>query len=86
MERFGGKQVSSDGAMLSVGLPLELGRESVTGPAGVGLGLLVADVNDRLRLVDRVHPVESVDLPTRFADVPIARRLPAVRADVVPAV
>ena len=67
-------------------LPLGLGRQARAGPARVGVGLVVADVADRLVRVERPQAgrVKAVQPPSRV--LPVERRLPAAGLHRVPAV
>ena len=71
-------------------LPLELGGQTVAGPAGVGVGLEEAEVADgRLaEVVERTEAVQGVDAPAGVGGVvalPVERRLPALGAHGRPA-
>lgn len=54
-------------------LPLRLGREPLAGPGREGVGLIVADVADRLGWIQRAHPPERHDLPVPVDLLPIER-------------
>src|SRR5437868_2076776 len=62
-------------------LPLGFGRKPRSGPAGEGVGLVIADVSDRSRPVDLAPPAER-----KFAAVlvPVERRFDPFALDPVP--
>ncbi len=71
-------------------LPLELGGETVAGPAGVGVGLEEAEVADGgfAEVVERHEAVQGVDAPAGFGGavaLPVERGLPAFGAHGGPA-
>src|SRR5579859_3997722 len=67
-------------------LPLRLGRQARARPTRVGVGLIVADVADRLRRVDRAQAVQRHLVPAVVAALPIERRVPALLLDRPPAI
>jgi hypothetical protein len=66
--------------------PLGLGREARAAPSCEGVGLVVADVTDRLRGIDRPHASQCEQRPTGTVGFPVQRRLPLVRLDSCPPV
>jgi hypothetical protein len=68
------------------GFPFGLGREAGAGPAGEGVGLVIADVADRLGGLDRMETVEAEGEPAPVAALPVERRLDPVGPNPVPAV
>ncbi len=67
-------------------LPFALGGEARALPAGVGVGLVEADVADRLVQVEVAVSGEGPDPPSVFPQLPVERRGPALILDLGPAV
>src|SRR5207249_5011130 len=55
-----------------------LGRQPLVGPAGEGVGLVEADMVDRLGRVDRAIAQQREDSPRAVLAAPVERRLPAL--------
>src|SRR5579863_7279389 len=66
--------------------PLGLGRQPLAGPAGEGVGLVEADVRDRLGGIDPALAGQGEDAPLAVLDAPVERRFPALLLHDRPAV
>ena len=67
-------------------LPLRFRRQALAGPARIGVGLVIADVDRRRVGVERLQSSQAEHAPAKLAALPIERRLPAFVADPRPAV
>src|SRR4051812_49196558 len=67
-------------------LPLGLGGQARPRPAGVGVGLVVADVADRLGGRDGAQAGEGLHDPDTVALLPVERRVPTLSVYRVPAI
>src|SRR4029077_13034465 len=72
--------------LLNRDFPLGFRRQMLAGPPREGIGLVIADVTDRQRRVDRAQPTERHREPGAVDGAPIAGRLPALRLDRRPTV
>src|SRR5580704_16315964 len=67
-------------------LPLRLAWQVLAGPAGKGIGLVIADMADRQGFLDGPQPAERETVPGAVDLAPMAGRGPALGADRGPAV
>src|SRR5215472_3301524 len=86
MKSFALQQIALHKDLLCRDLPFELGRQARACPSGKGIGLVVADVADRLRLTNLAHPGAGELQPVISIFFPIERRRPPVRLYRLPAV
>ena len=80
------QEVPRDGRRRRGDLPLGLRRQPSPAPAGEGVGLVVADVADRLGLVEAAGPAQRECPPGAVDPLPVQRRLPSLGLDGGPAV
>src|SRR5579883_2915380 len=66
--------------------PFGLARQAMAGPAGEGIGLVMAHVHDRRERIERPETREREFGPALAVALPIKRRLPSAGADRRPAV
>src|SRR6266850_1851796 len=66
-------------------LPFRFGRQAFFGPAREGVGLVEADVADRLGGIDRALAGQREDQPLAILAAPVERRLPALLLHRAPA-
>src|SRR4051812_20310890 len=67
-------------------LPLRLGRQTNSGPAGEGIGLVITDMTDRFTADEVTHTGQGHQSPARGRLLPVERRRPAVLVGRDPAV
>src|SRR5262249_60850290 len=67
-------------------LPFGFGRQVLAGPSGQGVGLVVADMNDRRVRFDRLQSRRRELQPGAVGPAPVAGRLPSFGLDRGPAV
>ncbi len=89
MQRVGvvaAEDVADDGHRCGMDFPFGFGGQAGAGPAGVGVGFVVADVDDGFGRVDRSEAGEGEDLPAVVVVVPVVGGVPAVGLHGGPAV
>ena len=79
MKRLAFEEVPGDRQGFGGDFPLGLGRQPGAGPAGEGVGLVVADVADRLARDQVAHAREGHRPPLAVVDFPVERGGPALR-------
>ena len=85
MEEFGLDEIAFDRTIHCGALPFELGREACPSPVGIRVGFEIADVRDRLGLIDAAQTGECEIPPGPVAVYPVKRRVPALFVHSLPA-
>ena len=78
MEQFGLDEIAFDWRTQRCALPFELGREACASPVGIRVSFEIANVRDRLGLIDGTQTGECEIPPGAVAFCPVKRRVPAL--------
>ena len=78
MKEFGLDEIAFDWTTQRRALPFELSREARPSPVGIRVSFEIADVRDRLGLIDAAQTGECEIPPGTVAFCPVKRRVPAL--------
>ena len=80
------EEISGDGIIQDGRFPLRFGRQAGTSPPGVRIGLVKADMTNRLCGMERTNTCESIRTPPALRLLPLKRSFPPLRLTVRPAI
>ena len=78
MKQFGLDEIAFDWTTQRRALPFELSRKACPSPVGIRVSFEIADVRDRLGLIDGTQTGECEIPPGTVAFYPVKRRVPAL--------
>ena len=78
MEEFGLDEITFDWTIQRRALPFELCREACSSPVGIRVSFEIADMRDRLGLIDAPQTGKCEIPPGTVAFCPVKRRVPAL--------